>query len=177
MWELRTASDYDASCTRCEKHVTLATQKDRRTLLRALRWRKSSKQQPIAGRVVVEDVRVCGVELCIGDRVEPSEALVDVAKLDSAPLPLHITLWRTHKDRLKSLDPVAHRCPIFDARIGTSPRANLAVDELHCLYFGPIMRYISAVLWRVALSNRWRFQGTLDQIVDLSVRQLSAELL
>eukprot|EP00959_Pyramimonas_sp_CCMP1952_P292883 6125430-Pyramimonas_sp.AAC.1 len=176
-WQLRTPDDYYEACKKSEIHIPLKTPEDRRNLLNVLRWRKPSKSDPITGRVVVADARICNVEVLAGDRVEPSRALVDTAALDAAPLPLVVTLWRTKRHGKKSLDCVSHRCPIFDKTLGTSPAGNLAVDELHCLYFGPIMRYVSCVLWRVALSNHWRFAGDTDQVVELAVRQLSGELM
>ena len=174
-WQLRDGNSYEVACKKCEIHVRLITPLDRRTLLNAMRWRKTKS---IGGRLVVEDVNVNFVQLLVGDRLEPSKELLDTHNIERAALPINIVLWRTYRDwKSRSLDCVSHRCALFDQRLGTTPHDNLAVDELHTLYFGPIMRYVSASMWRVVLANTWGFVGTIDQIVELGTRQVSNELL
>jgi len=177
-WQLRSNLMFEQACRKCEIRVTLLTQADRITLLRSLRWRKATKPVPIGGRIMVDDVNIGGVQVLAGDRLEPSTELPDTCALERSPVPINIILWRTHRDpQHRAIDCVSHRCPMFDPCIGTTPQDNLAVDELHCLYFGPIMRYISACMWRVVLANIWQFVGTIDQVVELATRQVSAELM
>eukprot|EP00959_Pyramimonas_sp_CCMP1952_P388719 8144937-Pyramimonas_sp.AAC.1 len=177
-WQLRTTHSYDEACGRCEVNVALRTPADRNAFLRVLRWKKASKQIAIGGRIVVTDAIIGGKQLLAGDRLEPSLELTDVHSLERSSLPVNVVLWRTHRDhKHRSMDSVSHRCPLFAQCIGTSPHGNLAVDELHCVYFGPIMRYVSTCMWRVVLANYWDFTGTIEQVIEQGTRQLSAELL
>ncbi|CAK0884934.1 unnamed protein product, partial [Prorocentrum cordatum] len=177
-WHLRDGPSYESACSRCEVRVTLHMPHDMDSLLDALRWRKQAKNPPsLGGRIIVADVNVDNVQLMVGDRLEPSRDLPDTVKLDTSRLPITITFWRTRRDHKgRSTDCVTHRRPMFDRCIGTNVRDNLAVDELHCLYCGPMMRYVSACMWRVVLPNTWNFNGTVDQIVTQAGRQISGEL-
>lgn len=40
---------------------------------------------------------------------------------------------------------------------------------IHTVYLGTVMRIVSAILWRVLLSNPWRITGSQEQILDLGV--------
>ncbi|CAK0870778.1 unnamed protein product, partial [Prorocentrum cordatum] len=176
-WHLRDGPSYESACSRCEVRVTLHTPHDMGSLLDALRWRKQAKNPPsLGGRIIVADVNVNNVQLLVGDRLELSRDLPGTVKLDTSRLPITI-IWRTRRDHKgRSTDCVTHRCPMLDRCIGTNVHDNLAVDELHCLYFGPMMRYVSACMWRVVLANTWNFNGTVDQIVAQAARQISGEL-
>ena len=145
-WHLRDGPSYEAACNRCEVNVTLRTPDDVNSLLDAMRWRKPVKKPPtLGGRLIVANVMINNVQLLVGDRLEPSRDLPDTAKLENSRLPTAIAFWRTRRDwKGRSTDCVTHRCPLFARCIGTTVHDNLAVDELHCLYFGPIMRYVSA---------------------------------
>ncbi|CAK0910874.1 unnamed protein product, partial [Prorocentrum cordatum] len=178
-WQLKNTESYEEACARCEIQVTLRTEDDRKALVQALRFRKPGKNGPIGGRLVVTGFVLDNVPLRAGDRLEPSPCLLDTHKLEHrnyTHLPVTITLWRTRRVGNEGVDSMSHRCPMFDIIIGTSPRDSPAVDELPCLYFGPIMRYVSASMWRIVLSNRWGFIGGVDQLSDMGARQVSAEL-
>jgi len=177
-WHLRDGPSYDTSCSRCEVRVTLSTPHDMDSLLDSLRYRQPAKNPPrLGGRLIVADVKINDVQLLVGDRLEPSRDLPDPHNLEKSRLPIAIVFWRTRRDwKGRSTDCVTHRCPMFARCIGTTVHDNLAVDELHCLYFGPIMRYISAGMWRVVLANTWNFTGTVDQVVEQATRQISSEL-
>ncbi|CAK0808811.1 unnamed protein product, partial [Prorocentrum cordatum] len=164
-----------AACKMCEVHVRLTSLSSRKALVRALKWRKGGVG--VGGRVVDYDLEVAGVHLQAGDRLEPSKEVLDVAALERLPLPRNVVFWRARRDhKQRLLDSVTHRCVLFDDGLDTSPHKSLAVDALHCLYFGPVMRFVSSSLWRLILKNVWRFTGTLEQVIELGSRQLGAEL-
>ena len=121
---------------------------------------------------------IAGTELLYGDRLEPSEALLDIQAVRSVQLPVSVTFWRQRYGQHSKLplDPVMHRCPLFDTRLHSSPARTLAIDELHTLHLGEIQRVVSASLWRIVLSNVWQLRGTNASIIDQGVRRLFADL-
>ena len=123
--------------------------------------------------MVKHAIAVGGKQLQPGDRVEPSPTLTDVTFLDSRPLPVTIIFWRTHRDaRGRCLDMVHHRNPMFNDDIGMEPARVLAVDALHTVYYGPVMKWSSAVIWRVLLSNPWDISAAESTVLDLGVKKL-----
>eukprot|EP00959_Pyramimonas_sp_CCMP1952_P161861 3384457-Pyramimonas_sp.AAC.1 len=90
---------------------------------------------------------------------------------------MKIVFWRprlSHKGLV--LDPVQHRCPLFCRSLHSSPARTLAIDAMHCLHLGVVMRHVSSCLWRVILENPWAFTGSEKMIQDAGVRQIWAEL-
>jgi hypothetical protein len=112
-----------------------------------------------------------------GDRLVPSLHLADVAQLATAPLPLDIVFWRATADgRGAVLDRVNNRCPLFSRALGTDPDSCLAIDTLHTVYYGPVMRWTAAAIWRALLANPWGFVGGFDEKISLCVRRLRLDL-
>ena len=169
-WPLRTHELYEHACLQCERSVVINTEAERRMVVGALRWLKGKDGQ---GRTLVESVM--GLEA--GGRLEPSEHLLDIAAVDTAGLPLQLVFWYVRAGLGgHSLDSVAHRCPLFSTVLETSPQRTLAVDSLHTLYYGPMMRWTSAALWRTLLSNPWGCTGSLSACLELGTRRLTQEL-
>eukprot|EP00959_Pyramimonas_sp_CCMP1952_P291828 6103597-Pyramimonas_sp.AAC.1 len=95
------------------------------------------------------EITVDGVTLKPGDRLEPSDTLRDTHALEKATLPLLVTFWRPQLgDGGKVIDSVMHRCPLYSEALHASPNRTLAVDSLHTLFLGPVLRFVSAALWR-----------------------------
>lgn len=111
------------------------------------------------------------------DRVAPTPEMLDHALLDTMEIPFHITFWRSSWDRTGSCkDPVIHRNPLFSVALGTSPNRTLAVDALHTVYYGPVMRWTSAVLWRVLWANPWGCVGAKPLKLEFGVRRLRSDM-
>eukprot|EP00959_Pyramimonas_sp_CCMP1952_P472633 9500350-Pyramimonas_sp.AAC.3 len=175
-WPMRIENEYHEACARCEVEVLLERQAHRTELLRVLAFVKGGKG--VRGRLAIGSAVVNGVEIREGDRLEPSEYLVDTFQLETTELPVWVTLWRPRLSHDKKvMDPVVHRCPLFTAELSCSPVRSLAIDSLRCFYFGPIMRYVSACMWRTVLKNPWQFGGNLDQVIELGSRRLQGDLL
>lgn len=137
--------------------------------LRYLKGRKG------AGRALTASVPALG--LLAGDRLEPTASMPDVALFDSAPVPFEAVFWRATRDpRGACLDTVVRRNPVFSAFLGISPMRTLAIDSLHTLYYGPVMRWTAAVLWRLLLGNPWGFVGNQDARLELGCRRLRSDL-
>eukprot|EP00959_Pyramimonas_sp_CCMP1952_P001304 26725-Pyramimonas_sp.AAC.1 len=155
-WPLRAADSYHQSCAACEV---------------------GSPPQKIGGRLVVTGHTVNGVVLNVGDRLVPSSALLDIAAVETRELPRRVTLWRARLDHDgRVMDPVNGRCPIFSRAIGTSPYHNLAVDSLHTIFLGVAMRWMSAALWRLALTNPWNVKGSLEQALPIIVTMIKLDM-
>ena len=136
---------YDAACATCEVSIVIRSEAERAQLLQVLVYAKELAGVKKGGRMVSATIRIDGTQLQRGNRLEPSCTLIDVTFFESLPLPLSVTLWRTHKDaRGRCLDATSHRNPMFSEDIGTEPSRILAVDSLHSVYYGPIMRWCSA---------------------------------
>ena len=147
---------------------------DRREVLLRLECLKGKKGR---GQTIMSDVVVGGVELKKGDRLDPSPTLPDTHGFRRAQLPLEITFWRARYDASKRLDgPAVHKNPLFDSSLGYSPKSMMVVDALHSVYYGPLMRFTSAVVWRILLRNTWAFAGGVDQVKEGNLRMLHAHL-
>ena len=161
----------------CEQVVRVGTHADLNMLLRSVGIFKKGKSILGMG-ICVEEVTIGGVRLQHGDRLEPSDNLLDTHALRFMAVPGTITLWRARVSPITKLplDNVHHRCPLFDLRLHSSPCNSLAVDELHTLHLGEVQRCVSASLWRVVLYNPWQFRGTPKAIADQGVKMLWVDL-
>ncbi len=180
-WALRTHDDYDAACRKCEIHVQIQSRNQMNQLIGALRWQRALKgrnKSGIAGRLIAEQTVINGVTVYPGDRLEPSDWVPDVGKVESMALPGWVTLWRlrTSFDH-KPIDCVSHRCPLFSPKLFSSPASTLAVDSLHTLALGIAVRFTSASLWRIILENPWRISGGVDTVIKSAVEFLKADLM
>ena len=136
---------YDDACTRCEIMIRVRCEAERSQLLVVLVYAKALAGVKKGGRMVSAVTDIDGTRLERGDRLEPSINLLDVTFLESQRLPILLTFWRTHKDdRGRCLDTVTHRNPLFSEDIGTEPSRILAVDSLHTVYYGPVMKWCSS---------------------------------
>jgi hypothetical protein len=176
-WDGREQS-FDDLCAAREVKVILNTENERADLLASLAFVQAPKGR---GRTIFTNVTVAGVNLLCGDRITPCLGLPLVTALDSAPLPLDIVLWRATVVPGQSgmiSDPVINRCPLFSSTLGTCPDRTLAIDTLHTLNYGPIMRWCSATVWRIILLRCDSVaESTQEGRINLSVRQMRARLL
>ena len=84
---LKTHEQYEEACDRAEKRVII-TEELHKTVLQALRYDKRSTGS--RGRALIRAVPQLGLEA--GDRLEPSDALPDVADFDNlAYFPVSVT--------------------------------------------------------------------------------------
>lgn len=178
-WPVRSHESFERACKQCEVHVLVTTQSDLRQLCHSTKWVKP--KSGVGGRLIWKDITVCGVDLRIGDRLTPTTTLTDIAMLASASLPQLICFWRPRRDnpgRVGSsiIDSVSWANPIFSTRLHCSPGRSLAVDSLHTVQFGPVMRYITCVLWRVLLHNPWKLRGTISEVLETGILHLKGDL-
>ena len=173
-WRLRTAADYEKSCQRCEVCVRLTSRGDVQKLSEALKWKKDSKTA--GGLVAYKSVEVAGTQVQSGDRLEPSESLGDIGKLQCVRVPCVVKLWRPTIVDGKCVDPVTHRCPLFSKYLNTSPAVNLAIDALHTVSLGVSVKFVSASLWRVLFADVWGIGGDTEKILKTSITLLRTEL-
>ena len=169
-WPEREETYYEQVCSAREIVVAVNDEEHRRNLLRALVYDKGKKGR---GRTVT--ARVGPLEP--GDRLVPSIVMMDIGMLDDAPLPLVAVFWRSRVDHKGvCLDAVVNRTPLFSQALGTNPVRTLQIDTLHTGYYGPAMRWTSAVIWRTLLSTTWNVGGSAQERLELSCRRLRADL-
>ena len=127
------------------------------------------------GRTIQRDLPA-PFNLRVGDRLEPSSSVMDVAELERSSLPIEATFWRAnlgHNEQL--LDPLVHRCPIFNDSTGITIDM-ITIDVLHTVMFGPCMRFVAAVLWRILLLNVWGHTGREEQVLDMGCKHIRGDL-
>ena len=161
-------------CESKEHRVRINTEAQRDAFKSVLQYKGGSKGR---GRTIVALMSVNGVDLCVGDRVVPSAEMTNVRMFDTIELPIVVTFWRaTFDDRGRCADFVINRSPLFCTDLGTSPTRTLAIDSLHTIKYGPMMRWTRAALWRVIVLNPWRFRGTIDVKLELAIRRLRTDM-
>ena len=173
-WQLKEAASYNAACLSCEIVVVVMTQAERREIIvqGELDYKKGQGHR---GRELQCDVPSFGLQA--GDRLEPSESLVDIGEFETKRLPFQCVFWRTHRDASGSCtDMTTHRCPLIDAEDLGTTNDNVQADILHTVYYGPAMRLLVAILWRIILLNPWGVRGNQEQRINLAVRHLRGEL-
>ena len=172
-WPARALS-YEQLCRECEIRVRIVSEDDRRAFIGSLEYRKGPRGR---GRTIRRHLHLNNVMLLPGDRIVPSPIMLDTRVVDDAPLPLTVLLWRGRFDAGGSCtDAVVNRCPLFSEALGTSPSSSLAIDDLHTLNYGPMMRWTSAAIWRILLRKSWGFAGSETQCRDLAARRLRHHL-
>ena len=93
-------------------------------------------------------------------RLEATADLLDVAAFDIKPLPMTVLFWRRRSDdRGRVTNKVLHRCPLLAAPF-LDPMLVLALDTLHTLHLGVVMRFVAVVFWRVVSAQPW---GTMTR--------------
>ena len=137
-WHTNTPSDYDQACRRCEIKVTIETVANRNVIAAALHYDK--RKDGCRGRALRRDV----AGLLAGDRLEPSDTIMDVADFESLQLPVTVTFWRSSRQTF-----VLHRNPLLCSEaFGLSVRL-LSLDTLHTLNLGVIKAYCMHVIWKL----------------------------
>lgn len=170
----RADEDYDEACRARQHPILVATEAIRQAILTEgrLHYRKGRKGM---GRELRAPVPLLGLRQ--GDRLEPSPTLMDVAKFDDQPVPFQAVFWRASRDARGSIqDQIFRPNPVFSNDLGINPWRSLAIDPLHTLYYGPVMRWAAAALWRVLLANPWGVVGTQEVRVELGCRRLRESL-
>ena len=107
-----------------------------------------------------------------------TKEMPNVTLLETTPLPMQLVFWRPRRDLAgRTRDRVQHFNPLFATLHNTEPEQVLAIDLLHTVYYGPMMRLIAAILWRVVLSNPWGIVGNLEHVLEQAARRLEAHML
>ena len=170
-WPLRSGESYDASCRTCEIEISIATAGERAALVGGLG--RDVEKRRVAKKTIARFPR-----LQLHDRLHPSVHLLDVGAVESMRLPRVLTFWRPTWHGDSCVDPMRFRCPLFCTQLSTSPQSSVAIDSLHTLYFGPMMRCEAAVFWRLVNVNPWRVRGpTTMGRIDTCCKRLTADLL
>lgn len=149
---------YLAYCSANEVKRTLSLE-DRIRISRSLIYDKRSSG--FRGRALIRDLPE--FRLLIGDRVEPSESLIDVGKFEEVPSIIEVTFWRVVNNRVR------HRNPLFNSITGVT-LLSLLVDALHAYVLGVLKEFTMHVLWEMIICNFWAIHvphATEDVMLDL----------
>ena len=153
----RTHDSYAHACNLCEVELAVTSEPARRALCSVLAFRDPTTKTS-GGLVVTRDLP--GTPLVPGDRLDPSSDLPNIRDVFERQIPFTARFWRIRRDHKgRSIDWLAHRSPIFDDRLLSSPDSVLALDSLHTVYLGCAQRVCSAILWRLVEANPFGISG------------------
>lgn len=151
-WGEHTEDTYETECGHCEVRITVDTEEVRRSILQQGGLFYDRRKQGAQGRALARSIPALG--LAAGDRLEPSDDLIDVGLFAGAQLPFVAVFWRRRMRDGARLDRVVRRNPLFSIP-GVNPHLTLHVDTLHTLYLGVALRYVSAVIARTLDYSPW----------------------
>lgn len=170
-WQDKQDGDYDTNCRSCEIVVVVENALQKAAILRSLTWMQGKRWK---GRMLT-----CSPpgfpRLVADDRLEPSAELLDIGALANVRTPTQLTFWRAHRHTDTVVDCVMRRCPLFYEELGTTLSSAVVIDSLHAVYYGPLMRWVSAILWRVLHANWLGILGDAAMVRDIGLKRLSAE--
>ena len=157
-WYCSTADDYDAECSRCEKHIPISSIADRSLILRNLEY--DSRQTGSHGRCLTADIQELG--LVRGDRLEPSAVCRDVGRFEDFPIGEVATFWRKYEESL-----ARHRNPVFMQDMGLGIDRCLSYDVLHCVHLGVLNCFCAVCLWQIIDSGVFGTAHTNDSLIHI----------
>lgn len=138
-FDLNSDLDYHEACARCEHRVAIDESTHAR-LCACLLY--DLRPDGARGRSLTRSFPSLG--LLVGDRLEPSHELRDIAKFDEMTgFPRLVLFWRPATETLAK-----HRNPLLSPSLGTG-LGTLAIDTLHTLHLGVLKRFVMWFLWRV----------------------------
>ena len=144
-WIERDAADYDASCQRCE--IVLETRDLSDKLWKRLMDALSMDARKEGARGLALKWDLPSLSLKKGDRIEPSQSLLDWATLYQKR-PEKIVLWRRSQET-----STRHRNAMMSKSLGTTLDFCFAADLMHCWCLGLHQQFLAHGFWRVLESN------------------------
>lgn len=166
-FHINTPSEYDQACARCEHWVVLS-EADRDRLVPLLAYDK--RRGGAEGRALRTAVPELG--LLANDRLEATESLMDVGKLEEvSKFPIRICFWRRSSESMTK-----HRFPLFCDDVGISP-ASLALDLLHTFHLGVLTAFNKHAIWCLLEAKVWGdHETTRSEGLQIAVLCLRSEL-
>jgi len=164
---LKDMDSYERDCSACEIKVRVQEARQHARLKAALFYDKRTAGNK--GRCLSMAFPELGLR--VGDRLEPSANLRDVAEYDSLPLPSEVVFWRCSSEA-----STKHRNPMFSRSLGVT-LSSMVVDMLHALHLGVLQKYVAFVWWSLIWRNAWSVTATNEEeLIVLSVHRLRADL-
>ena len=157
---------YLAACRACTIEVDVTA--PHHAQLRGLLQYDKRKSGGSCGRALTQDVPALGLRN--GARLEPSQALPDVASFEETPTPFRVSFWRRSAETF-----TRHANPLFGARTGVSSEY-LSIDWLHALSMGVFQFFLAELVWDLIVANVWNESGPLSSVVELSAARLRSDL-
>ena len=113
--------------------------------------------------------------LQVGDRVEPSQFLMDWASI-YVSTPEAVVFWRPSAET-----SVRHRNPLFDSSLGVTLTAAFTPDLMHTWCLGIQQKFLGAILWHILKSDIFEVQGAgsrkgMEDRANKRMQLLSAHL-
>ena len=166
-WRANEDDDYFASCAACELVVSV-TREQQAELLRLLHYDR--RQAGSRGRALTAAMPALG--LLAGDRLEPSEELFDVGRLEEVrEWPKRLTFWRSSRESM-----TRHRNPLFDKDLGITPWRSLTMDTLHTVYLGVMQAWCKTAIWFLIDQKVFSDAGTVEERLVLACLLIKHEL-
>ena len=161
-WPLLANEEYDQFCSDQLKTVFVSTPQDRQNILHHLTYTAGKCHW---GRCIIlkqgELSRVVDYDLHHGDALLPSPEVQDIGKFEQLSLPFVANFWSAKLDEKGRLQQFCRRPnPLMAPQLGTTPSDIFQCDLLHSFQLGPLQRWVTGSLWRIALHNPWGITGS-----------------
>ena len=173
-WALKKDDYYEHLCTEREVMVHVGTEKVRHHILQHLEY-QAQKGKSVGTVLVIQRGKqsmVADYKLKHGDILLPSNELLDIGRFEHVAVPFWATFWRPRRDAKGRRDEICrHRNPLCTPELGTRPSDLFQCDLLHTWQLGPLQRWVTGSLWRIALHNPFHIQGhEKDRMVVIGKR-------
>ena len=162
----KTHRHYEQSCQACELRVQVKGPSEHLALKSAVFFDK----RPAGNRGLCLNSHLEALGLLKGDRLEPCAQLANVAAFGEATTPCELLFWRTSKDTA-----ARRRCPLFSEETGVDV-GSLGVDWMHSISLGVMQHLLAHLVWSLITANVWNIPGPTQNVLELSVARLRAEL-
>ena len=161
--------NYHAACLSAEIRVVM-TDALKAIIAPLLVYDKRTTANSANGRRLVRDVP--GTPLRANDRLEPSEALSDVAHFEVVEAGTTMIFWRRSAETR-----TRHRNPLMDPLIGVTLRI-MVVDTLHAFNLGPLKEYCKHLTWELIAADAWRVGGnrTREEVIAMTCMRVHHDL-
>ena len=160
---IKTWDDYLQACRGCEIVVALSDRQWKSVKCK-LFYSKRHRGRALAAHFPELGLRV-------GDKLCPSDTLLDVGAQFDEVNPGNVTFWRASKTAA-----VRGRCWLFSQELGMAPDACIGSDWLHTFSLGVLHHFHGWLIWRLAAVNAWQMPApSVTSTLERSVPMMLAE--
>ena len=148
--------DHKAAVDKCKIIFLVKDHEVRSKIFAALRYLKKNLDRSLA-----HDLLDLCPPLRKGDRLEPTQALLDVGDFEKRTPPYEVCFWRMDP----KTDRIFHESPILN--IEGLGLAHAAIDFMHAWHLGPLQIFVGMCFWHLIDLISLVGAGRLDVYLDI----------